>query len=94
MDARNFREFVERLDLVDKFRVSHPNKLEWTWNSRGAEALLSSYLDRVSVKRVDLDLLGCPSFEAYKNSDHYILSVSIRLDKDVWILEIQLISSG
>ena len=33
------------------------------------------------VKRVDLDLLGGPSFEAYKNFVHKILSVSIRLDK-------------
>ena len=33
------------------------------------------------VKRVDLDLLGGPSFEAYKNSDQKILSVAISLDK-------------
>ena len=33
------------------------------------------------VKRGDLDLLGGASFETYKNSDHKILSASIRLDK-------------
>ena len=33
------------------------------------------------VKRVDLDYLGGPSFEPYKNSDHKFLCVSIRLDK-------------
>ena len=27
LDARYFREFVERLDLVDKFRERHPNKV-------------------------------------------------------------------
>ena len=27
LDARYFREFVQRLDLVDKFRERHPNKL-------------------------------------------------------------------
>ena len=33
------------------------------------------------VKRDDLDYLGGPSFEPYKNSDHKFLCVSIRLDK-------------
>ncbi len=31
LDARYFREFVQRLDLADKFRERHPNKLVWTW---------------------------------------------------------------
>ena len=33
------------------------------------------------VKRVDLDYLGGPSFDTYKDSDHKFLCVSIRLDK-------------
>ena len=81
LDARYFREFVERFDLVDKFHERHPNKLTWTWAGRGASAQLYSYLDRVLVRRVDLDYLGSPSFDPYKNSDHKILCVSIRLDK-------------
>ena len=36
LDARYFREFVERFDLVDKFRERHPIKLAWTWTARGA----------------------------------------------------------
>ena len=55
LDARYFREFVQRLDLVDKFRERHPNKIAWT--GRGASAQLYSYLDQVLVKRVDLDYL-------------------------------------
>ena len=81
LDARYFREFVQKFDLVDKFRERHPNKIVWTWTGRGASAQLHSYLDRVLVKRVDLDYLGGPSFEPYKNSDHKFLCVSIRLDK-------------
>ena len=42
LDARYFREFIERLDLVDKFRERHSNKLEWTWTGRGALAKLYS----------------------------------------------------
>ena len=79
LDARYFREFVQRLGLVDKFRERHPNKM--TWTGRGASAQLYSYLDRVLVKRVDLDYLGGPSFNPYKDSDHEFLYVSIRLDK-------------
>ena len=81
LDARYFCDFVEQLDLVDKFRERHPNKIAWTWIGRGASAQLYSYLDRVLVKRVDLDYLGGPSFDPYKNSDHKFLCVSIRLDK-------------
>ena len=81
LDARYFREFVQKFDLVDKFRERHPNKIVWTWTGRGASAQLYSYLDRVLVKRVDLDYIGGPSFEPYKDSDHKSLCVSIRLDK-------------
>ena len=81
LDARHFRDFVQRLDLVDKFRERHPNKIAWTWTGRGASAQLYSYLDRVLVKRVGLDYLGGPSFDPYKDSDHKFLCVSIRLDK-------------
>ena len=81
LDARYFRDFVQRLDLVDKFRERYPNKIVWTWTGRGASAQLYSYLDRVLVKRVDWDYLGGPSFDPYKNSDHKFLCVSIRLDK-------------
>ena len=66
---------------MDKFRERHPNKIVWTWTGRGTSAQLYSYLDRVLVKRVDLDYLGGPSFDPYKNSDHKFLCVSIRLDK-------------
>ena len=63
LDAWYFRDFVQRLDLVDKFRERHPNKKAWTWTGRGASAQLYSYLDRVLVKQVDLDYLGGPSFD-------------------------------
>ena len=81
LDARYFHEFVERLDLVDKFRERHPNKVVWSWAGRGASAQLYSYLDRVFIRRVDLDYLGGPSFDPYKDSDYKFLCVSIRLDK-------------
>ena len=44
-DARYFRDFVERLDFVDKFREKHPNNVVWTWTGKGALAQLYSYLD-------------------------------------------------
>ena len=81
LDARYFRDFVQRLDLVDKFCERHPNKIAWTWTGRGSSAQLYSYLGRVLVKRVDLDYLGGPSFNPSKDSDHKFLCVSIRLDK-------------
>ena len=47
LDARHFHEFVERFDLVVKFRERHPNKIAWTWIGRGALPQLYSNLDRV-----------------------------------------------
>ena len=79
--ARYFREFVERLDLVDKLRKRHPNKVDWTWTGRGASAQLYSYLDQVLVRRVNLDYIGCPCFYLYKDSYNKFLCVSITLDK-------------
>ena len=75
LDATHFREFVQRLDFVDKFREWHPNKIAWTWTGRGASGQLYSYLDRVLVRQVDLDYLGGPSFDLYKDSDHEFLCV-------------------
>ena len=43
LDARHFRDFVQHLDLVDKFREGHPNKIACTWTGRGASAQLYSY---------------------------------------------------
>ena len=77
--AKYFREFVARLDLVNKFQKKHPSKVEWIWTGRGASSLLSSYLNRVLVWRVYLDYLWGLSFEVYKNSDFKLLYVNIRL---------------
>ena len=45
LDARYFREFVERLNLVDKFCRRHPNKVVWTWTGRGTSAQLYRHFD-------------------------------------------------
>ena len=81
LDAWHFCRFVERLDLVDKLCGKHPNKFERTWTGRGASVQYYSSLDRVLVKRIDLDTLGGTHSEAYKDSDHTIFSVSIKFDK-------------
>ena len=81
LNVRYFRKIVERFDLVEKFRNRHPNKLAWIWNSRGPSAQLYNSLARVIARRVDLDYLGRPSFEQYKDSHHTKLCVSITLDK-------------
>ena len=75
LDAWNFCKFIERLDLVDKFRERYPNNSEWTWTGKSASVQYYSYANRVLFKRVDLDFLGGLSFEVYKS-----LSRSIRLD--------------
>jgi len=82
LDAKHFRDFVERFDLVDKHREEHPDKVEWTWTGRGASGRqLSSYIDRVLVRRVDVDFIEGPSFESIEGSDHRMIYVGLNLDR-------------
>ena len=56
MDAKYFRKFLERLGLVDKIRVKHSSRLEWTLTSRGASGQLFSHLDQVLEESIKIFL--------------------------------------
>lgn len=78
-DIKHFRNFVTRLDLVDKFQNEHPKHVEWTWTDRGTSGRVqhSSCIDQVLVKRIDLDLLDCPSFFSIVYSEHQLIQICI-----------------
>ena len=82
-DADVFRDFVDRMDLVDKYRNEFPNRREWTWTGRGGSGntQLYSYIDRVLVRRADVGLLECPSFHSIAFSDHRLVRVRLKLGK-------------
>ena len=54
--------FMTRHDLVDRFRLDHPGREMWTWLDSSPSAKLGSYLDRVLVRRADIDFVSCPTF--------------------------------
>ncbi len=53
---------MTRHDLVDRFRLDHPGREMWTWLDSSPSAKVGSYLDRVLVRRADIDFVSCPTF--------------------------------
>ena len=71
--------FVTRHGLVDRFRLDHPGREMWTWLERSPSAKVGSYLDRVLVRRADIDFVSCPTFHLIAWTDHKLVRVSLRL---------------
>ena len=70
---------MTRHDLVDRFRLDHPGREMWTWLESSPSARVSTYLDRVLVRRADIDFVSCPTFHLIAWTDHKLVSVSLRL---------------
>ena len=51
----------------------------WTWLDSSPSASLGSYLDRVLVRRADIDFLSFPTFHLIAWTDHKLVRVSLRL---------------
>ena len=71
--------FVTHHDLVDRFRLDHPWREMWTWLDSSPSAKLGSYLDRVLVRRADIDIVSCPTFHLIAWTDHKLVRVSLQL---------------
>ena len=69
---------MTRHDLVDRFRLDHPGREMWTWLDSSPSAK-GSYLDRVLVRRADIDFVSCPTFHLTAWTDHKLVRVSLRL---------------
>ena len=70
---------MTRHDLVDRFRLDHPGWEMWTWLESSPSAKVGTYLDRVLVRRADIDFVSCPTFHLIAWTDHKLVSVSLRL---------------
>ena len=66
-------------DLVDRFCLDHPGRGMWTWLDSSPSAKVGSYLDRVLVRRADLDFVSCPTFHLIVWTDHKLVRVSLQL---------------
>ena len=71
--------FVTRHGLVDRFRLDHPGREMWTWLDSSSSAKVGSYLDRVLVRRADIDFVSCSTFHLIAWTDHKLVRVSLRL---------------
>ena len=74
-------DFMERSDLVDRFRVDHPDEKVWTWGNSSSSNPLASYLDRVLVRRADVDFVTSPTFIwlGVQGVDHKLVKARILL---------------
>ena len=70
---------MTRHDLIDRFRLDHPGREMWTWLDSSPSAKVGSYLDRVLVRRADIDFVSCPTFHLIAWTDHKLVRVSLRL---------------
>ena len=70
---------MTRHDLVDRFRLDHPWQEMWTWLDSSPSAKVGSYLDRVLVRRADIDFVSCPTFHLIAWTDHKLVRVSLWL---------------
>ena len=74
------RNFMAENDLVDRYRVDHPGRKHWTWTNFSSSSVTNrSYLDRMLVRRADLDFLSCPEFKYLGRSDHKLVMARLRL---------------
>ena len=72
-------DFVKENDLVDRWRVTHPGGRMWTWSHPGPSVQLQSYLDRMLVRRVEVDFFSCPKFHWLGYTDHKMLTIRMQL---------------
>ena len=70
---------MTRHDLVDRFRLDHPGWVMWTWLDSSPSAKVGTYLDRVLVRRANIDFISCPTFHLIAWTDHKLVRVSLRL---------------
>ena len=70
---------MTRHDLVDKFRLDHRGREIWTWLDSSPSAKVGSYLERVLMRRADIDFVSCPTFHLIAWTDHKLVRVSLRL---------------
>ena len=70
---------MTRHDLVGRFRLDHQGREMWTWLDSSPSAKVASYLDRVLVRRADIDFVSCPTFHLIAWTDHKLVRVSLRL---------------
>ena len=69
---------MTRHNLVDRFHLDHPGREMWTWLDSSPSAKVGSYLDRVLVRRADIDFVSCPTFYLIAWTDHKLVRVSLR----------------
>ena len=75
----SFVGLMTRHNLVDRFRLDHPGREMWTWLDSSPSAKVGSYLDRVLVRRADIDFVICPTFHLIAWTGHKLVRVSLRL---------------
>ena len=70
---------MTRHNLVDRFRLDRPGQEMCTRLDSSPSAKVGSYLDRVLVRRADIDFVSCPTFHMIAWIGHKLIRVSLWL---------------
>ena len=68
----------KQLECKILFRENVSTKGERTWTGWVTSGQLSSYIERILIRRIYLDLFGRQSLEMFKNHDHKLFFVSFK----------------
>ena len=71
-------DFLAEFDLIDRFHLDHPRREMWMWMGNLPSGQVQTYLDRVFVRRADVDFISCPTFHWTGLADHKLVRVSLR----------------
>ena len=72
-------DFLAKFDHIGRFRLDHPGQEMWTWMGNLPSGQVQTYLDRVLVRRADVDFVSCPPFHWIGLADHKLIWVSLWL---------------
>ena len=80
--TENLKTLADEINLIDIFRVMHPNKQQFTWRGKSKSGIVQSRLDYFFIStHILYDVVNISIAPAIK-SDHSILSLDINMENN------------
>lgn len=70
---------IDKFDFIDRYRIDLLAREMWTWTSNFPSTQVISYLDKMLVRNVNVDLLDCPTFAWLGYLEHKLVFVRMAL---------------
>ena len=70
---------IDFIAKLDRFCLDHPKMEMWIWAHSWSSLSDRSFLDRVLIRRADVDLIFCSMFQWLNMADHKLVMISLCL---------------